>query len=120
MKNLLLALSLFFAVGINAQTKKNVVKAQVVSVKISDAEKAKKNVSDLNAFTPIEIGTQNILLELFTTKYKMFAEGGSEGLSPERKSIVSSVIERKLEATLDGVIFEKIKSNTVLFKSLVN
>lgn len=47
----------------------------------------------------------------------MLDEAGS---TIERRQIVNQIIERKLESTLDGATFEKVKSNATLFKSLVD
>jgi len=124
MKNLIIALSLFFAVGVNAQAKKRTVKTVtktpvkevVVNAKLSNEEMAKKNVADLAAFTPLTEQRKADFLGLFTTKYKMLNENGA--LSEERKQIIYTTIERKLEGSLDGAAFEKLKANTVLFKSL--
>jgi hypothetical protein len=124
MKNLIIAFSLFFAFGANAQAKKatttkTAVKTEVVKAKLTNAEAAQKNLNDLNAFTPLSTNLQNNLLELFNTKYKMLAEGGT-GLSPERKQYIGEIIAHKLEASLDGPTFEKVKNNTALFQSLIN
>ena len=59
----------------------------------------------------------SILLGLFKTKFNMLDEAGS---TIERRQIVNQIIERKLESTLDGATFEKVKSNATLFKSLVD
>ena len=123
MKNLIVALGLFFGLAGTAQIKKIVqnkpaVNNKTVASTLSNADAAKKNLADLNAFTPLKPEMKAVLLELFTTKYRMLNESGS--LSEERKTIVAQTIAHKLEATLDGTTFEKIKSNATLFKSLVN
>ena len=38
----------------------------------------------------------------------------------EKKADIARIIEAKLEATLDGPTFAKVKANTTLFNSLVN
>lgn len=123
MKNLIVALGLFFGLAGTAQIKKAmqnkpVAENKVVAVATSNVDAAKKNVADLNAFTPLKPEMKAVLLELFTTKYRMLNDSGS--LSEERKTIVAQTIDRKLEATLDGATYEKVKSNAKLFKSLVN
>lgn len=118
MKNLIIALSLFFALGANAQTKKAAVKKQVVTEKVSNEAAAQKNITALAAFTPLKPEMQNMLLELFTTKFRMLNDGTEVTL--ERKNYVSEVVTRKLEATLDAATFEKIKANKALFQSLTN
>ena len=122
MRNLIIVLSVFFAFSASAQTKKvGVIKAPASTVvstqKTSPEVAAKKNIADLIAFTPITDEMKPILLELFTTKYKIISDAE---LSVERKSYIAEMISRKLEATLDNATFEKIKSNAVLFKNLTN
>lgn len=123
MKNLIIALSVFFALGANAQAKKAVVKKAPVAVqqaapaKLTNDDAAQKDVNDLNAFTPIKPGKQADLLGLFKTKRKMLDRVGD---SPERKEVIYKSIEAKLEASLDGPTFEKIKANTALFQQLTH
>ncbi|OYU81628.1 MAG: hypothetical protein CFE23_03920 [Flavobacterium sp. BFFFF1] len=122
MKNLIIAFSLLFAVGVSAQSKTTIIpnsaagKTTVAAPK-SNVEKAKQNTADLNAFTPLSTEKQAIFTELFTTKYRMMTDAGD---SAERKQIVSGIIAKKLEATLDGPTFEKVKNNTALFQKLIN
>ncbi len=117
MKNLIIALALFFAIGVNAQTQKTVPKKEVTTVKMTPEMSAKKNVADIVAFTPLNAQTQASLQELFTTKYKMLTEAGE--LSPERKASVSQSVDLKMQSILDLNTYEKIKSNTKLYDSLI-
>ena len=122
MKKLIIVFSVFFALGATAQTNKVAVKkasspAVVATQKVSPEVAAKKNIAELDAFTPITAEMKPILLELFTTKYTMLSD---TELSAERKSYIAEMISRKLEATLDNSTFEKIKSNAELFKKLTN
>ena len=123
MKNLIVALGLFFGLAGTAQIKRVVqnnptVKKEVVASTLSNVDAAKKNVADFSAFTVLKPEMKAILLELFTTKYRMLYESGS--LSEERKTIIAQTIDHKLQATLDGATYEKVKSNAALFKSLIN
>ena len=128
MKNLIIALSLFFVVGANAQAKKvitkqvvakkEIVKTEVAKAPMTNEEAAKKNLTDLNAFTPLKPEMQSVMLELFTTKHRMLTESGA--LSAERKAIIAQTVSRKMEGTLEGSTFEKIKSNNALYQSLIN
>ena len=122
MKNLIIALSLLFAVSASAQAKKaapaKAVKTEVVKAKLSNEEAARKNVQDLNAYAPINEVQQTNLQMLFTTKYKWLNENGE--LSAERKAYIADIIGKKLEATLQGPTYEKVKANTALYNSLVN
>ncbi|MDI1257283.1 MAG: hypothetical protein PSV16_14410 [Flavobacterium sp.] len=123
MKNLIIALSLFFALGANAQAKKAIVTpvktpapAVVAAPKLSNEAAAKKNIQDLTAFVTLKTETQASLTELFKTKQRMMTEAGD---SAERKQIVSEIISRKLEATLEADTFAKVKANTTLYQSLI-
>lgn len=123
MKNLILAVSLFFVLGASAQSKKPTSKTAVASktvatVKVSNEVAAAKNLADLNAFTPLQPEMKAMMLELFTTKNRMLTESGE--LSAERKATVSQIISAKLEATLEPAVFAKVKSNVSLYKSLIN
>lgn len=121
MKNLIIALSLFFAIGAVAQTKKSsktaIKKVEVQKELPSPEVGALKNITDLEKFTPLKPEMKVMLQELFKTKYYMLKDAGD---SAERKGIVSKSIEAKLQSTVDGATFNKIKANKVLFESLVN
>ncbi|MGK4567135.1 hypothetical protein [Flavobacterium sp. 3HN19-14] len=123
MKNLIIALSLFFALGANAQAKKAKATAApakaipaTVAPKLTGEAAAKKNIQDLAAFVTLTPEKQASLTELFVTKQRMMTEAGA---SAERKEVVSEIIGRKLEATLDGETFAKVKANTTLYQSLI-
>ncbi len=127
MKNLIIALSLLFAVGATAQVKKAAPKAKPVAAKtvapapMSDEARVQKNLKDLNAATPLTDDQKEMFKGLFVRKYEMYhTEAGGQELSAERKAIVAKIIERKLEASLDGNSFAAIKANNVLFSSLIN
>lgn len=124
MKKFILAITiLVFSINSNAQVKKAVVTKSATSTttvnanKATNEVKAQKNVADLKAFTPLTDEMSSILLGLFKTKFNMLDEAGS---TIERRQVVNQIIERKLESTLDGDTFEKVKSNATLFKSLVD
>ena len=73
MKNLIVALGLFFGLAGTAQIKKVVqnkptAQNQVVAPTTANVIAAQKNVADLNAFTPLKPEMKAVLLELFTTK----------------------------------------------------
>lgn len=119
MKNLIIALSFFFALGVNAQTKKSTkapVTTEVAREKINNELAAAKNVTDLSAFVTLDSQKQAMMQELFTTKFRMI----EKDFSSENRKEVARIITGKLEASLDSDTFEKIKANTKLFQSLVN
>jgi hypothetical protein len=117
MKNLFIALALFFAVGATAQAQKTQTKTVVAPVKMTPEMAAQKNIADLVAFTPLNAQTQASLLELFTTKYKLLTENGE--LSSERKAGVYQSIDLKMQSILDVNTYQKVKANTKLYDSLI-
>lgn len=119
MKNLIIAVSFFFVLGVNAQAKKTTttpVSTEVASAKVNNELAAAKNVTDLSAFVALDSQKQAMMQELFTTKFRMI----ERDYSAENKKEVARIITAKLEASLDGTTFEKLKANTKLFQSLVN
>ncbi len=120
MKKLIIVFSLFFALGVSAQDRKTATANTASSVKAnpSKEEIAKSNLANLVSFVPIDGEKQHMLFDLFVTKNKMLNAEGTP--SAEKKAEVARIIERKLEATLDGPTFAKVKANTELFNSLVN
>ena len=124
MKNLIIILSLFFTIGSFAQAEKKSsekTKSALKSVQFTPntpEESGLKNITDLEKFIPLNQETRAMLLELFTTKYRMFNEVGD--MSFERKAIISESIESKLQSSIDEVTFKKIKANKALFATLIN
>lgn len=121
MKNLIIAASLFFAIGATAQTKKSVpsqtAAANVVSpVKLNAEEAGKKDAANVAAFVTVSPESLVKLEQLFKTKHKML----DGDLSTERKQIISKSIEKKLESIIYGADMEKLKANTKLYQSLIN
>ena len=123
MKNLIIAVSLFFAICSSAQAVKKApqkVKYQAGTAKwtpSSPEEGGLSNIISLEQFIPLKPEMKAMLQELFTTKYRMLSEVGD---SAERKSIVSQAIAEKLQSTVDPQTFEKIKSNKALYTTLIN
>ncbi len=127
MKKIFLVFTILFAFSINcnAQTQKAVVQKNnvnltqnVVEEKLSFEAKAQKNIAELSSFLSMTPEMTLTLTQLFTTKFKMLEK--VEGLAIERRQYINTIIERKLESTLDSNSFEKIKSNKQLFKNLVD
>lgn len=121
MKNLFVVLSFFLVLAASAQAKRQ-VKNELKKVEFQKEQPTAeagglKNITDLEKFMPLQPESKAMLQELFTTKFRMLQEAGS---SIERRNIVSQAIESKLQSSVDGVTFNKIKANKVLFESLVH
>jgi len=124
MKNLILALSLFFALGASAQSKSNKTAnptpatTQTTDSRASIKDFAQKNLDQLIAFTPVNAETKEALRELFVSKYNLLKE--IEGLPAERKNVVTQSMEYRLSLLLDPAAFERLKTNKELYNSLIN
>ena len=109
-------LVLAFSFSASAQNKKtNSVPVKSEMSLMTPEVAVQKNVNDLTAFVSVTPETKAMLLELFSTKYRMFSADSSE----QNKSYVSQVIARKLEATLEPATFKKLRENDALFQSLI-
>jgi len=120
MKNLIIALSLFLALGASAQTKtsKTTTARETTDPKIAFETAAQKDVNNLIAFTPVSSETQTALKELFINKHITMKD--IVGLSQERKDVVVQGMEYRLSILLEPATFEKLKSNKDLYRSLIN
>ena len=117
MKNLIVALTLFFALGINAQTKKTAT-TEVKTVTTTSEATAKKNVMLVNNIIIIDKKTQNSLQQILISKYDVL--NNNKNLSPERRSALSESISSQIEAVVGKEAFTKIKRDTTLYKTLIN
>ncbi|RZK05992.1 MAG: hypothetical protein EOO46_15490 [Flavobacterium sp.] len=120
MKNIFVALALFFALGASAQVKKTQTKATPVKAapvkELTSREAAEKDFEALNAFVKIEESLKPNMVKLFETKHRDL-KGNSE-LSEDRKAILSNHITARLEEYLGTEKFAKVKANTKLFNKL--
>ena len=83
MKNIFVALALFFALGASAQIKKTTVKETPVK-EVTAIEAAQKDLDALNAFISIKESSKANLVKLFETKHREIKTVAT--LSEERKS----------------------------------
>lgn len=117
MKNIFVALALFFALGASAQVKKAPVKATPVKAapakELTSLESAQKDFEALNAFINVaDESSKANLIKTFETKHSV------AGLSQERKDIVSQYVVSRLEELLGADGFAKLKTNKKLFSKL--
>ena len=118
MKNLIIALALFCVAGVNAQTTKDAAAKTTVQTVSDKEQSAQSDVAALASFMTITSEQKELFLGLFRTKHDLYRESGE--LSDERKQIVANNISRKMESLMTSSEFDKLKSNTALFKKLVN
>lgn len=115
MKNIFVALALFFALGASAQIKKTTVKETPVK-EVTAIEAAQKDFDALNAFISIKESSKANLVKLFETKHREIKTVAT--LSEERKSTFSQYISGRLEMLLGAEDFAKVKANTALYAKL--
>lgn len=120
MKNIFIALALFFALGASAQVKKAAVKQtpaqQAPSKELTPLEAAQKDYEALNAFVAIKESAKGNLIKLFETKHRDAKTTAS--LSNERKTALSEYLAARLEMYLGAEEYAKLKGNTALFAKL--
>ena len=122
MKKVIIVIVALIGVSVSAQQKKKIAAQQekiiIATENLSPEEIGKQNISDLAAFTPLNQGQKNVLLELFTTKARMRKE--IEGGSPERLTALGQNITGKMQSVIPADVMEKIKANKALFAKLIN
>lgn len=118
MKNLIVALTLIFSLGICAQTKSTSTTREITTTKITPEMSAKKDVATVSTIFPIDSKTQTALQGILTSKYEILYN--NKDLSSERKTTLSESISSQIESVLGKAIFAKIKTDQVLYESLVN
>ena len=61
-----------------------------------------------------------LLKQFEMLKEKLIDKRKEKGLSQERKTELSRVMEAKIRGTLNGTQMGKLEANTALFKTLIN
>jgi hypothetical protein len=117
MKNLLIILTLFFALGVNAQINTSSV-TKTVSQSISPEAAAKSNLDAVNKFIKIDKKTQDALLGIFKSKYEILFN--NKNMSAERKKTLSESISSQMETVLGKENFRLVKSNKSLYEKLIS
>ena len=108
MKKILSIFVLFFAMSASAQTEKK---------ELSPAEKVKVNVADLTSVMGVmDSDLNNAITQLFEIKHKMLSKND---ISEAERNEVSSIIDAKLRATLNGELIQKLESKGI-YKKLLN
>lgn len=121
MKNIFVALALFFALGATAQVKKTAVKAtpakEVPAKEMTPREAAQKDFQALSAIVSVtDEPTKANLIKTFETKHREMKDVAA--LSQDRKDAVSNFVVSRLEELLGTEDFAKFKANTKLFNKL--
>ena len=116
MKNIIVALTLFLALGASAQT--TTVKNTAVTQTIGAEAAADKDLKDLAAFVNIDEQLKPDVLKLFVTKHREI-EANKNEFSAERKAYFMEYISGRLEGFIGAADFAKVKANTALYNQLV-
>lgn len=120
MKNIFVALALFFALGASAQVKKpvsNTAPAKEMSANEIAREAALKDFEALNAVVNItNEATKANVIKTLETKHREMKNVAE--LSQERKDAVTNFVTSRLEELLGTEDFAKLKGNSKLFTKL--
>jgi len=119
MKNIFVALAFFTALGMSAQTKKKAEAAaqtEVVSEKLTPDAAAERDMKALAAVVTINESVKADVNKIFVTKYRTQED---TTLSAERLAVLSTYVENSLLNFIGESNFAKVKSNSKLFKQLV-
>jgi len=115
MKNIFVALALFFALGASAQIKKTTVKESPVK-EVTALEAAQKDFDALNGFVTVKESAKLNLMKLFETKHREMKTLAT--MSEERKSTLSQYVDGRLKMFLGDEDYAKVKANATLFSRL--
>lgn len=117
MKNIFIALALFAALGVSAQTKKTVATSQtsVVVEKLTPEAAAERDMNALTALVTIEDYLKADVNKIFVTKYRTKED---TSLSAERFTALNAYVESQLVTYLGDANFAKLKANTKLYNQL--
>lgn len=95
-----------FGISANAQDKK-----------MSPESAARKDAVELTDYLKLNSTEQESFVKLFQMKHEMLSD---PNMGAERKKEMSVIIEKKIEATLDGNQMEKLRANPELLKKLTH
>lgn len=119
MKNIFVAVALFAALGVSAQTKKKAVaatKTEIVAQKLTPELAAERDMKDLSALITVKESLKADITKIFITKYRAKEE---TDLSAERLTALSSYVTSSLTKYIGDANFAKLKANTKLYNQLV-
>ena len=118
MKNIFVALALFAALGVSAQTKKGTAapQASVASAQLTPEAAAERDMKALTALVSVDENIKADVNKVFITKYRTKAD---TSLSAERMAALDAYVESQLATYLGDANFAKLKANTKLYNQLV-
>lgn len=117
MKNIFVALALFAALGVSAQTKKATAApaTAVAAQKLTAEAAAERDMKALSAVVTVEESAKADVNKIFITKYRTKEESN---LSPDRMVALNAYVESQLATYLGDANFAKLKANTKLYNQL--
>lgn len=104
MKKIVALLVLFFAFSFNASAQEKTIN-----------ELAREDAKLLCDYLEIKGDIVNDFVTLFEMKHETFQ---TEGVSEERKAVMSDIVEKKILATLDASDIEKLNMEPTIMKKL--
>ena len=91
--------------------------AQAQDKKVSPESQGRKEAVELTDYLKLTSTDQEAFARLFQMKHEMMVDPNT---TPEKKKELSVIIEKKIEATLDGNQMEKLRSNPELLAKLTH
>lgn len=104
MKKIVALLVLFFAFSFNASAQEKTIN-----------ELAREDAKLLCDYLEIKGDIVNDFVTLFEMKHETFQ---TEGISEERKTVMSDIVEKKILSTLDASDIEKLNMEPTIMKKL--
>lgn len=93
------------------------VSAQAQDKKVSPESKGRQDAVELVDYLKLNSTDLENFSRLFQMKHEMLAK---PGLTEQKKNEVYTIMERKIEGTLEGAQMEKLRANPELFKKLTH
>ena len=106
MKKILFIFAMMLAFGVSAQAQDK---------QASPASKGRQEATELVDYLKLGSNELNAFTQLFQMKYEMMAD---QNVTEATKKQLPTIIEKKIEGTLDGNQVEKLRANKTLWAKL--
>jgi len=108
MKKIIALLALFFAFSVNATAQENATQIE---------KNAKKDLEALIGVVKLDSNMESAIYKLFIKKHDAMS---APNMTAERKSEISSIIETKLRASLNGEQTVALEKNRAIWTQLIS